>query len=93
MINLTIALSVIIGILFTAFLTTPIILLVILLIRTNKPKSNPQSAKRLEELAEIDAAIIEETNTALTSILEKIADIEDRLDREDATVKGFGGKK
>lgn len=93
MINLTFTLSVIIGILFTALLTTPIILLVVLLTRTNKPKPNPQSAKRLEELAEIDAAIIEETNTALTSILEKIADIEERLDREDATVKGFGSKK
>jgi len=76
-----------------ALIITPIILLSILLIRTSKPKSNPQSAKRLDELAEIDAAIIEETNAALATVLEKIQDIEERLDREDSTVKGFGNKK
>ena len=93
MINLTLTLSVIIGILLTLFFITPIVLLAILIIRTNKPSVNPQNSKRLDELAEIDAVIIEETNTALASILEKIQDIEERLDREDATVKGFGGKK
>lgn len=72
---------------------TPIILLSILLVRTSKPKSNPQSAQKLEELAEIDAAIIEETNAALVTVLEKIQDIEERLNREDSTVKGFGNKK
>ena len=76
-----------------ALIITPIILLSILLIRTSRPKSNPQSAKRLDELAEIDAAIIEETNAALATVLEKIQDIEERLDREDSTVKGFGNKK
>ena len=72
---------------------TPIILLSILILRTSKPKTNPQSAKKLEELAEIDAAIIEETNAALVTVLEKIQDLEDRLDREESTVKGFGNKK
>ena len=76
-----------------ALIITPIILLSILLIRTSRPKSNPQSAKRLDELAEIDAAIIEETNAALATVLEKIQDIEERLDRDEATVKGFGSKK
>jgi hypothetical protein len=76
-----------------ALIITPIILLSILLIRTSRPKTNPQSAKRLDELAEIDAAIIEETNAALATVLEKIQDIEERLDREDSTVKGFGNKK
>jgi hypothetical protein len=81
------------GMFIVMLLVAPIILLTILLIRTSKPKSNPQSAKRLDELAEIDAAIIEETNAALTTVLEKIQDIEERLDREDSTVKGFGNKK
>lgn len=76
-----------------ALIITPIILLSILLIRTSRPKTNPQSAKRLDELAEIDAAIIEETNAALATVLEKIQDIEERLDRDEATVKGFGNKK
>lgn len=76
-----------------ALIITPIILLSILLIRTSRPKTNPQSSKRLDELAEIDAAIIEETNAALATVLEKIQDIEERLDREDSTVKGFGNKK
>ena len=81
------------GMFIVMLLVAPIILLTILLIRTSKPKSNPQSAKRLDELAEIDAAIIEETNAALTTVLEKIQEIEERLDREDSTVKGFGSKK
>lgn len=81
------------GMFIVMLLVAPIILLTILLIRTSRPKSNPQSAKRLDELAEIDAAIIEETNAALTTVLEKIQDIEERLDREDSTVKGFGNKK
>jgi len=81
------------GMFIVMLLVAPIILLTILLIRTSRPKSNPQSAKRLDELAEIDAAIIEETNAALATVLEKIQDIEERLDREDSTVKGFGNKK
>ena len=76
-----------------SLIITPIILLSILLVRTSKPKTNPQSAKRLDELAEIDEAIIEETNSALSTVLEKIQEIEERLDREDSTVKGFGNKK
>ena len=81
------------GMFIVMLLVAPIILLTILLIRTSRPKSNPQSAKRLDELAEIDAAIIEETNAALATVLEKIQDIEERLDRDEATVKGFGNKK
>jgi len=85
--------EVLIALFIFTLIVTPIVLLSILLIRTSKPKSNPQSAKRLDELAEIDAAIIEETNAALATVLEKIQDIEERLDREDSTVKGFGNKK
>jgi len=81
------------GMFIVMLLVAPIILLTILLIKTSRPKSNPQSAKRLDELAEIDAAIIEETNAALATVLEKIQDIEERLDRDEATVKGFGNKK
>lgn len=91
--NLEIVLSMVAALFIAALLISPIVLLTILIIRTNKPSVNPQNAKKLEELAEIDAVIIEETNTALASILEKIQDIEERLDREDATVKGFGGRK
>ena len=85
--------DVLVALFIFALIITPIILLSILLVRTSKPKTNPQSSKRLDELAEIDAAIIEETNAALATVLEKIQDIEERLDREDSTVKGFGNKK
>ena len=81
------------GMFIVMLLVAPIILLTILLIRTSKPKSNPQASQRFEELAEIDNAIIEETNAALATVLEKIQDLEDRLDREESTVKGFGSKK
>jgi len=81
------------GMFIVMLLVAPIILLTILLIRTSKPKSNPQASQKFEELAEIDNAIIEETNAALATVLEKIQDLEDRLDREESTVKGFGNKK
>ncbi len=80
------------GMFIVMLLVAPIILLIILLIRTSKPKST-QSSKRLDELAEIDAAIIEETNAALSTVLDQIKDIEERLDREDSAIKGFGNKK
>jgi hypothetical protein len=80
------------GMFIVMLLVAPIILLIILLLRTPKPKLN-QSSKRLDELAEIDAAIIEETNAALATVLDQIKDIEERLDREDSAVKGFGNKK
>ena len=85
--------SVIAGLFIFALIITPIILMSILLARTSKAKPNPQSIKRLDELAEIDAAIIEETNAALATVLEKIASIEERLDRDESTIKGFGGKQ
>ena len=80
------------GMFIVMLLVAPIILLTILLIRTSKSKPN-QSSKRLDELAEIDAAIIEETNAALSTVLDQIKDIEERLDREDSAIKGFGNKK
>jgi hypothetical protein len=80
------------GMFIVMLLVAPIILLTILLLRTSKPKLN-QSSKRLDELAEIDAAIIEETNAALATVLDQIKDIEERLDREDSAIKGFGNKK
>ena len=80
------------GMFIVMLLVAPIILLTILLLRTSKPKLN-QSSKRLDELAEIDAAIIEETNAALSTVIDQIKDIEERLDREDSAIKGFGNKK
>lgn len=86
-------LTTIAGVFIVMLLVAPIVLLTILIIRTNRPKSNPQASQKFEELAEIDQVIIEQTNEALAQILEKIQDLEERLDREDATVKGFGSKK
>ena len=62
------------GMFIVMLLVAPIILLIILLLRTPKPKLN-QSSKRLDELAEIDAAIIEETNAALSTVIDQIKDI------------------
>ena len=80
------------GMFIVMLLVAPIILLTILLLKTTKPKLK-QPSKRLDELAEIDAAIIEETNAALATVLDQIKDIEERLDREDSAIKGFGNKK
>ena len=92
MINLTLILSVIIGILFTLFLTTPLVLLTILIIRTSKKP--PMIAKeRIDALEQNDNIIVEDINSALTEIVGRLTDLEEKIERDEQTIKGFGGKK
>ena len=92
MINLTLIISVIIGILFTLFLTTPLVLLTILIVRTSK-KPPTINKDRIDALEQNDNIIVEDINAALTELVGRLSDLEEKIEREEQTIKGFGGKK
>ena len=78
----------------------PIVMMIILLIRTNKPKQNPNSSVKLEQLEQNDYNIVDDVNKAfhdvsqsLTELQKRLDDIEDKLEREENTVKGFNSKR
>lgn len=58
--------------------------------KTREPRVSPEHIAQLEQN---DNIIVEDINTALTEIVKRLEAIEDRLDREDQTVKGFANKK
>ena len=88
------------GLFVFSLLVAPIVMMTILLIRTKKPKNNPQQHIKLEQLEQNDYTIVDDVNkafsdvsTSLSELQSKIEDIEERLDREENTVKGFSDKR
>ena len=95
----------IIALFIVMLICTPIVLLTILIARTNKPKT-PVNGKKLEELEENDFTIVDDVNKAfsdvnqalvsLGSTLEEIdkrlEDIEEKIEKDERTIKGFSGK-
>ena len=55
-----------------------------------EPKVSPEHIAQLEQN---DNIIVEDINAALTEIVSRLEAIEERLDREESTVKGFASKK
>ena len=85
--------------LFT-IIVAPIVMMIILLIRTNKPKQNPNASVKLEQLEQNDYNIVDDVNKAfhdvsqsLTELQKRLDDIEDKFEREENTVKGFNSKR
>src|SRR5210317_2281785 len=87
-------LEVVTGLFVFALVLTPIVLSVIILIklptRSREPRVSPEHIAQLEQN---DNIIVEDINNALTEIVTRLEAIEERLDREDQTVKGFASKK
>jgi|SRR5210317_686627 peptidoglycan hydrolase CwlO-like protein len=88
------------GLFIFSLLVAPIVMLTILLIRSRKPKTNPQQHIKLEQLEENDYTIVEDVNKAfsdvsnsLQELQKKIEEIEERMEREDSTIKGFNSKR
>ena len=83
-------LNVIFAILLSIIFITPLVLLVILLNRTNiKPSTDPTVIKKLEDM---DATIANDTNNALDQVSAKLEDFETRiaeLEDQRVNVKGF----
>ena len=79
-----------VAIILSVVALTPILLLVVLLNRTNvKPGTDPTVIKKLEDM---DATIANDTNNALDQVSAKLEDFETRiaeLEDQRVNVKGF----
>lgn len=91
--------TIMVAILIFLVVCTPIVLLTILIVRTNKPKM-PQNKMKLEQLEQNDYQIADDVNKAfdnfasdLESVMKRLDEIEGKLDREENTVEGFKSKR
>jgi preprotein translocase subunit YajC len=82
----------IIALIIFLIIISPLFLLAILIIRTSK-KPPTVNKDRIDALEQNDNIIVEDINAALGEMLTRIIDLEEKIDREDQTVKGFSGKK
>ena len=73
-------------------IVAPLVLLTILIIRTSK-KPPIINKERIDALEQNDNIIVEDINTALTELVNRITDLEEKIERDEQTVKGFRGKK
>ncbi len=85
-------LTTIAGVFIVFLLVAPIVLLTILIVRTSK-KPPTINKERIDALEQNDNIIVEDINAALTEVVTRLTELEDKIDREEATVKGFGNKK
>ena len=82
-----------------SLLVAPIVMMSILLVRSRKPK-NPNQSIKLEQLEQNDYNIVDDVNKAFHDVSQsiqelqaKLDEIEERLEREDSTIKGFNSKR
>lgn len=89
-------LQVVAGLFVVLIIVTPIVLSTLLLLRSNTRKAEPVGKVSLEHIAQLeqnDNIIVEDINDALSEILTRLEAIEEHLEREDNTIKGFASKK
>ena len=98
--------TVVVAMFIVLLICTPIVLLTILVMRTNKPK-NPTPNIKLEQLEQNDYNIVDDVNKAfhdvnhalneindnLNNFGKRLEDIEQSLERENSTIKGFTQKR
>ena len=91
--------AVLVAILIFLVICAPIVLLTILIVRTNKPKA-PVNKVKLEQLEQNDYQIADDVNKAFTDFaadLEKLNTrldgLEEKLDRDATEIKGFNSKR
>ena len=87
-------LEVVTGLFIFGLVLTPIVLSAYIIVKLPTQKREPRvSPEHIAKLEQNDNIIVEDINAALTEIVTRLEAIEDRLDREDQTVKGFANKK
>lgn len=77
---------VLLGILFFIF---PTIGVWLLLKNLRNLRETYIATSQINELQQNDNAIVEDTNTALLTIVQRLEAIEERLNRDDRVIKGF----
>jgi len=86
-------LEVVVGLFIFTLVLTPIVLSAIIIFKLPTKNREPRvSPEHIAALEQNDNIIVEDINTALTEIVTRLEAIEERLDREDQTVKGFAKK-
>lgn len=83
------------GMFIFSLLVAPIVLMTILVVRSFRKKPESKDNVSIEHIAALeqnDNLIVEDINTILSEIVSRLESIEDRLDREESTVKGFAKK-
>lgn len=86
-------LEVVTGLFIFALILAPIVLSAIIIFKLPTKNREPRvSPEHIAALEQNDNIIVEDINTALTEIVTRLEAIEERLDREDQTVKGFAKK-
>lgn len=86
-------LTVVAGLFIFGLVVTPIVLSAIIIFKLPTKNREPRvSPEHIAQLEQNDNIIVEDINAALTEIVARLEAIEDRLDREDQTVKGFAKK-
>ena len=86
-------LEVVTGLFIFGLVLTPIVLSAIIIFKMPTQKREPKvSPEHIKALEQNDNLIVEDINAALTEIVTRLEAIEERLNREDQTVKGFAKK-
>jgi hypothetical protein len=86
-------LEVVVGVFIVGLLIAPIVISSAVLFKLPTQKREPRvSPEHIAQLEQNDNIIVEDINNALTEIVTRLEAIEERLDREDQTVKGFAKK-
>lgn len=88
-------LMVVAGLFIFALIVTPIILMTMVILKMNTRKGEPVGKVSLEHIAQLeqnDNIIVEDINAALGEIMNRLEAIEEHLEREGQTVKGFAKK-
>jgi hypothetical protein len=84
---------VVVGLFVFFFGVMPTILGAYIILRLPKRGREPRvSPEHIAQLEQNDNIIVEDINAALVEIVTRLEAIEERLDREDQTVKGFAKK-
>ena len=89
-------LEVVTGIFIVGFIVTPIVLSSIVIFRMNRKPGDPVGKVSLEHIAQLeqnDNIIVEDINAALSEIVTRLDAIEEHMEREGQTIKGFASKK
>jgi hypothetical protein len=89
-------LEVVAGVFIVALLVSPIVVSIMILLKMNHRKGEPVGKVSLEHIAQLeqnDNIIVEDINNALSEIVTRLEAIEEHLEREGQTVKGFANKK
>lgn len=89
-------LHVVIGLFIVLFVVAPIVMMGIVILKMDTRSREPKSKVSLEHIAQLeqnDNIIVEDINDALSAIMQRLEAIEEHLEREGQTVKGFANKK